>query len=163
MLADDFSFPVVQTPVAHQFSVNPPSFWCVSSQSFSGYSCEGDDDDRGRRSGGCCSPREREEMKGVEEKMDTLWEDFNEELQRVCSKKEGMGGSWKSGDGEAPAVMEVCCVQALEMSRRTGGGVLSHKRHSAVMVLKVLKKMFLLHNSARLIRRRKPDRCYLNR
>ena len=94
-------------------------------------------------------------MKG-EEKMDMLWEAFNEELKRVCSKKEA----------PPPGVVEVCCVQALEMSpRRTnGGGVVSHRRQSVVVVgLKVLKKMFLLHNSARFIMRRKPDRCYLNR
>eukprot|EP00262_Sarcandra_glabra_P001463 TRINITY_DN1157_c3_g1_i1.p1 TRINITY_DN1157_c3_g1~~TRINITY_DN1157_c3_g1_i1.p1 ORF type:complete len:170 (+),score=32.25 TRINITY_DN1157_c3_g1_i1:152-661(+) len=73
-----------------------------------------------------------------EERMDMLWEDFNDELER--SKAIG-----SESDTGSPQMAELCCVQALKMSKSSS--MLPHRRQSLLVVLKVLKKLFLLHNS----------------
>ncbi|MCL7042297.1 hypothetical protein MKW94_025555 [Papaver nudicaule] len=88
-----------------------------------------------------------------EEKMDMLWEDFNEvELRSVSSlhnKKDQIGkvlfdSSYKSYEGK----VKLFCVQGRSNSLRETTTVLAPRRPaSAFLVLKVLKKLFLLQNS----------------
>lgn len=102
------------------------------------------------------SMRDNDAREESEKKMDMLWEDFNEELQRVSSlnKKKEADKSSRSdaSDSESDAVkramVELCRERALKMSK-TSSDVLSPKRASMVAVLKVLKKILLLHNSTR--------------
>ncbi|KAI3984139.1 hypothetical protein MKX01_035266 [Papaver californicum] len=89
----------------------------------------------------------------TEEKMDMLWEDFNEvELRSVSSlynKKDQIGkvlfdSSYKSYEGK----VKLFCVKGRNNSLRETTTVLAPRRPaSAFLVLKVLKKLFLLQNS----------------
>ncbi|KAI3840196.1 hypothetical protein MKX03_013855 [Papaver bracteatum] len=88
-----------------------------------------------------------------EEKMDMLWEDFNEvELRSVSSlhnKKDQIGkalfdSSYKSYEGK----VKLFSVQGRSNSLRETTTVLAPRRPaSAFLVLKVFKKLFLLQNS----------------
>ncbi|GLT58761.1 hypothetical protein SLA2020_316290 [Shorea laevis] len=73
-----------------------------------------------------------------EEKMDLLWEDFNEELSRSCSSR--MGSSGCSSD-----MVELGCVQPLQLSK-TNGGMFSPKKPSIVVFFKSFRKLFLVHS-----------------
>ncbi|KAA8538615.1 hypothetical protein F0562_028191 [Nyssa sinensis] len=78
-----------------------------------------------------------------EEKMDMLWEEcFNEEL----SKKFGSGPDSDMSPGR---MVEFGCVHALKLSK-TG---VSGKRPTVVVFMKFLKKLFLLHNSHRTLKK----------
>ena len=73
-----------------------------------------------------------------EERMDLLWENFNEDLARSRSSR------FENDDRQ---IVEIGCnVQAVKKSRtsRNGGG--HNNKPAMVMVLKVLKKLFLTHS-----------------
>ncbi|KAJ7973943.1 Glutamate-1-semialdehyde 2,1-aminomutase 1 [Quillaja saponaria] len=71
-----------------------------------------------------------------EDKMDLLWEDFNEELSSTTG----------SATTSSRDMVELGCVQALTMSKTSGAGF-SNRKPAGMVILKVLKKLFLLHNS----------------
>ncbi|GLU16404.1 hypothetical protein SLE2022_328390 [Rubroshorea leprosula] len=83
-----------------------------------------------------------------EEKMDLLWEDFNEELSRSCSSRMGSSGcsSRMGSSGCSSDVVELNCVQSLKLSK-TNGGMFSPKKPSIVVFFKSFRKLFLLHSS----------------
>lgn len=91
---------------------------------------------------------------GDEEKMDMLWENFNDELHHPSLDKEGTErpkGAFShaaigyESDTEAAEVAELCCVQALKMSKSSS--MLPHRRPGFLVILKALKKLFLIHHS----------------
>lgn len=78
-----------------------------------------------------------------EDKMDMLWEDFNEELARAAPpcplSKEWAREAWLAGDGAAAVEMRRYAVAS--------GSVVRRRRLSLLMMLKLLKKLFLAHKS----------------
>lgn len=70
-----------------------------------------------------------------EEKMDMLWEDFNEEV--IFMKKRNQNSESDSGDCSKEMV-QFGCVKVLTISKGNKAGV--------VALLKVLRKMFLIHS-----------------
>ncbi|XWS21899.1 hypothetical protein CRYUN_Cryun30bG0095400 [Craigia yunnanensis] len=71
-----------------------------------------------------------------EEKMDLLWEDFNKELPRSRSSR-------SSGD-----MIELGRAQALKLSK-SNTAMFSPRRPGMLVFMRVLRKLFLLHNSQR--------------
>ncbi|XP_009616875.1 uncharacterized protein [Nicotiana tomentosiformis] len=84
------------------------------------------------------SHNHKEEVEQEEEKMDMLWENFNEESNQImtsCCEKDTKKGLISPG-----RMVEFKCGQALSLSKAS-------KRQSLVVLIKVLKKVFLLHAS----------------
>ncbi|KAB1228192.1 hypothetical protein CJ030_MR5G008789 [Morella rubra] len=153
MLTDEFSFPkVTANTFNHQLLISP-SAWHVSSLV---YPACNPDEDRGvgegfsRKSFSYFESEIKTEVDGTErreseEKMDMLWEEFNEELQRVSSmdkrkqaeKLSRSIGSESQYEGGATEEIELCCLQALKTSKTS-------KRPNTVVGIKVLKKLCLL-------------------
>ncbi|XP_062097184.1 uncharacterized protein LOC133803228 [Humulus lupulus] len=76
---------------------------------------------------------EQDEDEDEDERMDLLWENFNEELSRSSSSR----------TVDAEKIKAVGCAhQPLKVSRRST----TDNKPPVVMVLKVLKKLFLLHH-----------------
>ncbi|XP_058217412.1 uncharacterized protein LOC131328487 [Rhododendron vialii] len=99
------------------------------------------------------SPKAAQEGRGWrngEEKMDLLWEDFNEELSRIqgseCKNSEVSPGH--------RAANQFACVQGKRLLKSGGGTVCSGKRPGVVVFMKVLKRVFLLHSSHRMVKKR---------
>lgn len=149
---DDFSFPAVQTDADSACDLPFPHFaasplWFLSSvsddkatyrRSFSSaeeaakvadnaLSVSALSDDEGAR----------KQLVSKEEKMDMLWEDFNDELYRVSCE-------WKKKDGKGKSSSVRASDQAFGMMPKDGRSLLPRKRPSLVVMLKVLKKMFLV-------------------
>lgn len=83
-----------------------------------------------------------------EEKMDMLWEDFNEELSRSRGRPD-VSSSWSSSTSTSPReTAELGGVKA-RMVSGANGALVSARRTPApgvVVLIKVLKKLFLLHH-----------------
>nr|DAD24308.1 TPA_asm: hypothetical protein HUJ06_025772 [Nelumbo nucifera] len=166
MSADDFSFPTIADPVPR--FIGSPSLWKSSSRVLP-EPCRGDSED-------CAVPQPNEHLRRKsfssiesvvrrtadgylsevdEERMDMLWENFNDDLQRISSMgkraeanrlSKPAGGSRSDWDARGEMV-EIYRVQAIKMSK-TSTAMLSSRRSSSLFILiKVLKKLFLLHNS----------------
>lgn len=74
-----------------------------------------------------------------EDKMDLLWEDFNEQLYSTTT------GSATSSSRE---VVEFRCAQELTVAKTCHNGLLPSKNKPAmVVIVKVIKKLFSIHNS----------------
>lgn len=86
-----------------------------------------------------------------EEKMDLLWEDFNEELKSRIQVSEYCKNSEVS-PGRRPA-NQFACVQGKRLLKIGGGTVCSGKRPGVVVFMKVLKRVFLLHSSHRTVKK----------
>lgn len=83
-----------------------------------------------------------------EEKMDMLWEDFNEELPRSRGQHADVSPSWSSASTSSRETAEFRGVEA-RMRSRTNGALVSARRAQppgVVVLVKVLKKLFLLHH-----------------
>ncbi|XP_020106866.1 uncharacterized protein LOC109723067 [Ananas comosus] len=78
-----------------------------------------------------------------EEKMDMLWEDFNEELIRV-SREMGSEKDSKANSDESVATT----VDRCEWSASKSGSIIHHRRPSLLLILKVLKKLFLIQKAS---------------
>lgn len=85
------------------------------------------------------SPDEEEE-----EKMDMLWQDLNDEFSRKSGKLAQNCDVSSPGNDQ----VEINCVKALKLSKNNG------KKPNILVFIKVLKKVFLLHNSHRTIKKR---------
>ncbi|CAK9155492.1 unnamed protein product [Ilex paraguariensis] len=163
MATEDFSFPTI-TDTPPRFIESPP-LW--RSPSLASHQVEtrreaSRADDHGentfpvpkqisysqRKSFSCIERGARIESSDDEDdKMDMLWEDFNEEFSRSCE-------SGLESDISPGRMVELSCVQALKLSKN-GGHALARKRPpSLVVFMKVLKKFFLVHNSHRPINKR---------
>ncbi|KAL6007721.1 hypothetical protein ACLOJK_033222 [Asimina triloba] len=91
-----------------------------------------------------------------EEKMDMLWEDFNDELGRIpswCANEVGkINGSLKDwvinveSDVDSAQMAEIGHSKALKVSKNAC--LLHHGRPSLLVILRVVKKFFLLHHSS---------------
>ena len=157
-VTEEFSFPKVSTnPIPH-FTISP-SLWRVSSLVYP--DDNNLDEDNNVRDGGdgfcrnSCAYLEESKIKretttdgarleSSEEKMDMLWEDFNEEIHTVDKKKEAKSKRLSRSRGldsqsEDLQMVEFCCLQALKMSKTS-------KRTNMVVVMKALKKFFFLRN-----------------
>ncbi|XP_008799060.1 uncharacterized protein LOC103713813 [Phoenix dactylifera] len=74
-----------------------------------------------------------------EERMDMLWEDFNEELRRMsCDRKRD------AANGEASSNSSL--TNGSETDSRSGR-IIHHTRPSLLLMLKVLKKLFLIQKA----------------
>ncbi|VVA37914.1 PREDICTED: AT1G71910 [Prunus dulcis] len=76
-----------------------------------------------------------------EEKMDMLWEDFNEELKSRSNTTSDYSG------GLSREMLHLGCVKAFKLTKTNGDHALSTRKPSVVAVMKVLKRLFFLHNS----------------
>ncbi|KAA8522636.1 hypothetical protein F0562_013002 [Nyssa sinensis] len=152
------SFPTVTEYAAH-FTVSP-SLWRFSSSIFS-------DGKLVRKSMSSLESNERKrEVDSMSEadyaeegKMDMLWEDFNEELQSESSLGSGCGGGSDSETsdetGTAKGQRATVDQKMSKTSRSNGMACPKIKAGGSgsgmqVVVMKVLKKLFLLHNKAQL-------------
>lgn len=92
-----------------------------------------------------------------EERMDMLWEDFNEELCRIsCDpKKDAANGEASSNssatngsetDSRRHGMVNLPCIQASAASK--SGTIIHHGRPSLLFMLKVLKKLFLIQKTS---------------
>lgn len=157
--SEDFSFPKINYPLPN-FAISP-SLWRVSSLVYPDSHDAGEareEVDVSRRTFSfCCQNEDKLSKKECgEEKMDMLWEDFNEEIERVVSnssmkeeqeeKKGAVKLSSRHGCRSSEKMVELCCVQALKMSNSGR----SSRSTSIVVVMKVLKKLFFLKNSHRI-------------
>lgn len=85
-----------------------------------------------------------------EEKMDMLWEDFNEELCRTsCSSRSNTSSSRDN-------MVKLGCVKAMAATPQNPGTALSTRKPGMLVMVKVLKKLFLLQNFHRKHTRRGP-------
>lgn len=169
----DFSFPTTLEPPPPRFLELPPIWWRTSAASHRENPKKDDDDEEDddaggeklcylsslskgaithtqRRSFSCIEGRTKRrdddgdnhgyyddgDGEGEEEKMDMLWEDFNEEYKR-------------SRDLSAAGKMELKFVQSMKLTKAI-------KRPRMVVVMKVLKKVFLLHHSHNSIFKKHP-------
>ncbi|XP_022719856.1 uncharacterized protein LOC111277707 [Durio zibethinus] len=77
-----------------------------------------------------------------EEKMDLLWEDFNEELSRSRSSR-------SSGD-----MVVLGCSQSLKLSKNNTARFSPRRPGMLVFMRLFMRKLFLLHNSQRSVKHR---------
>ncbi|KAJ4963233.1 hypothetical protein NE237_023172 [Protea cynaroides] len=131
MVSDDFSFPTITEPFP--LFVGSPSLWNVSYEVFSR---ERDDDQQFQRRKSF--PMADRDMKIVgnhgigckeddEERMDMLWENFNDELRPIPSldknkeqrrlRKGGGGGGGRFDSGVTGDKAELYCVKTWKMSK----------------------------------------------
>ncbi|XVE83479.1 hypothetical protein DITRI_Ditri16bG0091400 [Diplodiscus trichospermus] len=182
MVSEDFSFPKIKNPLPQFTSL--PSLWRVSSLAYPEEEEEEDEDDdhdhdhegkedadrqvlNFQRKSFSISYLLESESNNME-KMDMLWEEFNEELKRVSSlsrrgearviykfKAEPSRKSSVELYNHRPQPLSLPLPlpqpqpQALKMSKpNIGSGVFYNKRHTRSMsvVMKTLKNIFYLPN-----------------
>ncbi|KAJ8760442.1 hypothetical protein K2173_015109 [Erythroxylum novogranatense] len=81
--------------------------------------------------------RKEDEDDDEAEKMDMLWENFNEEMLRRS----------KSARGQSEQIPDVGCVhQTLRLSKKNGT-LFSPRKTGLVVFVRVMKRLLLLHNS----------------
>ncbi|KAK8600797.1 hypothetical protein V6N13_059469 [Hibiscus sabdariffa] len=116
---EEFSFPT--TTELYPCGIESPPLWHRSPAASPHRKAKGKQEEDDKRS----KPSDKAGGEDdEEEKMDMLWEDFNEELGGRCSE-EGM-----------------------KLSKRSGGMFCPSPRRAGVLVfIRVLRKLFLLHNS----------------
>ncbi|KAL4352800.1 hypothetical protein GQ457_06G034520 [Hibiscus cannabinus] len=135
MLSEDFSFPKITNPLPQFTSL--PSLWRVSSVIYPEYEEEEEEEEAAaslqRKSLSFSFSSESDAKKRDPEKMDMLWEEFNEELK--CA--------WSSAEAQATV---------LKMTKTGNGrGPVCHRKQnkSLLAVMKSLKiKMFYTRNLA---------------
>ncbi|XP_042497515.1 uncharacterized protein LOC122076253 [Macadamia integrifolia] len=167
MVSDEFSFPTITEPIPR--FADSPSLWNVSYEVFSDHDSSYGITTRDQREEEEYHRRKsfpmainREKMKSAkdggiskedEERMDMLWENFNDEIRRISSldkskedrrlRRKGGGDSGVDGDQEA----ELYCVKAWKMTKTSSSAIFSPRKPSLFSMVKVVKKMLLLHNS----------------
>ncbi|KAK9095918.1 hypothetical protein Sjap_021415 [Stephania japonica] len=165
MSADEFTFPAVSDEYPN-FASSPP-LWRVPSEASLDDSCQGEDgggeecDDEVKKMwysslGGDLLKRTSDDHED-EEKMDKLWENFNEELSRISSfgrrsvnKAVGKSCRHENYDSNVErrgALTEFCCVQALKMPRASPAMISARRTPSLLLFIRVFKKLFLVQNS----------------
>ena len=88
---------------------------------------------------------EEEEEEVAAEKMDVLWENFNEELSRS-----GRSRLMKTAEMEEIEIVKARRRMAeLNLSETSGAVVTRRKATGKTAFVKALKKLFLLHNNSR--------------
>ncbi|KAF5727629.1 hypothetical protein HS088_TW22G01325 [Tripterygium wilfordii] len=146
MVSEDFSFPKI-TNSTPQFTFSP-SVWLASSSVFPSLDDSGEREaDLGRKSSFPC-PETREEEK---DKMDMLWEDFNDkELNRVCSKERNKNRGAESKEylngRDDNMVVEICSKRGIY------GRIIHHhqqkRRKMGFLVEVLIRKLFSTKNNS---------------
>ncbi|KAE8694111.1 hypothetical protein F3Y22_tig00110788pilonHSYRG00457 [Hibiscus syriacus] len=134
MVSEDFSFPKITNPLPQFTSL--PSLWRVSSLIYPEYEEEGPASLQ-RKSLSISSSSESEANKRDPEKMDMLWEEFNEELKCARSLR-------SRKEAEAQAMLKMAKIGNCRQ-------LICHKKQSKSLltVIKSLKiKMFYTRNLA---------------
>ncbi|KAK8693233.1 hypothetical protein V6N13_070826 [Hibiscus sabdariffa] len=134
MVTDDFSFPKITNPLPQFTSL--PSLWRVSSLIYPEYEEEEEEPaSLQRKSFSISFSSESEANRRDPEKMDMLWEEFNEELKRAAS---------------LPSRKEAEVQAMVKMTKASDGReVIRHKKQSKSLLelMKSLKiKMFYTRN-----------------
>ncbi|CAJ1948006.1 unnamed protein product [Sphenostylis stenocarpa] len=150
MDTEEFSFPRITDTCSH--NIDSPPLWnlspAASPNPYQG-SKRAENDCFGaklvaevhRKSFSCVEDRRKKIGLDEEEedKMDLLWEDFNEELYSTTT------GSATSSSRE---VVELRCAQGLTVAKSSNSHLLPTKNKAAMLVIvKVMKKLFSIHNS----------------
>lgn len=85
--------------------------------------------------------------------MDLLWEDLNDDQ---LSRNRGKAAE-EDSDISSPRrdeQVQIKCVKTLKLSKaKVNGHIISGKKTSILVFIKVLKKVFLMHNSQRAIKK----------
>lgn len=151
METEDFSFPRINDTCAH--NIDSPPLWnlspAASPNPYQGNKREENDcfgekliAESQRKSFSCVEiGRKRfgldDDDDEQEDKMDLLWEDFNEELSSTT-------GSATSSSREG---VELRCGPSLAVAKTNNGKLVPTKnKHSMVVIVKVLKKLFSINN-----------------
>ncbi|XP_010912579.1 uncharacterized protein [Elaeis guineensis] len=158
---DEFSFPTI--PVEQEPLCQLPfPLWFVSSiadqetdhhhrRSFSSPEEAAKMADALELASSALSLDDKDQFLNDEERMDMLWEDFNEELRRMsCDRKmdaaNGEASSNSSStDSRRHGMVDLPCIQAFGAS--TSSSIIHHRRPSWLLMLKVLKKLFLIQKT----------------
>ena len=171
MATEDFTFPVLTDPVS--CIIDSPPLWCLSpaacpdpfhEEASEESSTDGEVSDQEEvcknRSPPDPSLSGTEELGAAatkvvrrnggrndkEEKMDMLWEDFNTEERLTRSH---------SSSRLDTETVSMGCVEALSMSKPNNGtAIFSPRKPGMVVFMKVLKRLFLIHNSHRSVKHR---------
>ncbi|XXG65520.1 hypothetical protein AAC387_Pa05g3200 [Persea americana] len=170
-VSDDFTFPIITENNSlyhlHYPSFKTPSFWCVSSplpeqgklsfeqkthqrRSFS--TLEGDKrTDNLTRDLAFLANFNGSNDVGFfvdEDKMDMLWEDFNDELRQPSSdgkEADKPNGVFSDSNKDVMSMADLGCVHAIKVSKSRS--LMPHRKPSLLVMLKILKKLFLIHSS----------------
>ncbi|RLM75185.1 vasodilator-stimulated phosphoprotein-like [Panicum miliaceum] len=116
----------------------------------------------------------------VEDRMDLLWEDFNEELALARRRARGRGGSWRER-GEGLLVLEagpwsspsspsdagsepagrVGCAPVLRPSSRAAGGARHCRRRAGswVLLMRIFRRLFVIDKTISVARQRSTTRA----
>ncbi|KAG8378399.1 hypothetical protein BUALT_Bualt08G0133400 [Buddleja alternifolia] len=140
---EDFSFPATTTDSPPCFIESPP-LWRPSTSPTASHekpeNYKGKEVEDGEKFDSCFSHDDDED-----EKMDLLWENLNDE----CSRKVA-----ENSDNSSPGrEVQMKCGKALKLSK-ANGNMLSGKKPSILVFIKVLKKVFFMSNSRRPIKKR---------
>ncbi|GAB4861427.1 hypothetical protein Ancab_036630 [Ancistrocladus abbreviatus] len=168
MATEDFTFPI--NNASRAFLDSPPLWYASSIASPSeeqtnghqetrnvktqrrSFSCvEGAVMKRSTTDGGSEEEEDNEVQNSGEEKMDSLWEDFNDEVCKACDIPR------LDGNDLGREVIEFGCVPVVanRPPNRRHGAVVSSKKQRAVVLMKVLKKLLLLrHRSHHSVKKR---------
>lgn len=157
---EDFTFPATTTNPPPRFIDSPPLWRCSTAPSpTSPENSKGKEVDKEEK----VVLRSFQEFKAnnintrdiisrdddeEEEKMDMLWQDLNDEFSRNSGKIAQNCDVHSPGNG-----VEINCVKALKLSKNNGH-MISGKKTNILVFIKALKKVFLLHNSHRTIKKR---------
>ncbi|KAI3460648.1 hypothetical protein Pfo_017311 [Paulownia fortunei] len=154
---EDFSFPATTTHPPPCFIESPPLWRPVTRLGNSGSFKDEEVEDKEKFN--LCSSQEFKasnfyqrksscyDENYEDEKMDILWEDWNEEVSRTCGK------TAEESDNSSPRrQVQICCVKALKLSK-ANGHMLSGKKASILVFISVLKKGFAMHHSRRSIKK----------
>ncbi|XP_023536234.1 uncharacterized protein LOC111797464 [Cucurbita pepo subsp. pepo] len=164
---DDFSFPTALEPF-NRCGIDSPPLWRLSptaspisyrqktasnrsfrddqkSDRFASVRFSASLQRRRRFSSDAAMDGEEEEEEVAAEKMDVLWENFNEELSRS-----GRSRLMKTAEMEEIEIVKARRRMAeLNLSETSGAVVTRRKATGKTAFVKALKKLFLLHNNSR--------------
>uniref|UniRef100_A0A6N2M8T6 Uncharacterized protein n=1 Tax=Salix viminalis TaxID=40686 RepID=A0A6N2M8T6_SALVM len=164
MATEDFTFPVLTDPVS--CIIDSPPLWCLSPAACPGpfheepseeTSTDGEESDQeevcknrspvpdpslsGTEELGAAATKVVVRRNGgrndKEEEMDMLWEDFNTEETLTRNHGSSRLDSETTHTG---------CVRALKLSKPNGTSIISPRKPGMVVFMKVLKRLFLIHN-----------------
>ncbi|XP_010930675.1 uncharacterized protein [Elaeis guineensis] len=156
---DDFSFPTV--PVSQEPLCQVPfPLWFVSPiadqktvhhrrRSFSSAEEAAKIADALEMASPALSEGGRYQFLNDEERMDMLWEDFNEELCRLsCDHRRAPVNGEVSSDLRSGrhGMVDRHCVRSSPASKT--GSIIHHRRPSLLLMLKVLKKLFVIQKTS---------------
>ncbi|KAL7118141.1 hypothetical protein ACP275_03G116700 [Erythranthe tilingii] len=137
---EDFSFQITATGSPPEFIESPPLWRCFSTSTTIASPQENLENSKGK---------EVQNEEEDEDKMDMLWEDLNDEFSRIgCGSKAQIRSDVSSPGRE----VKISCVKALKLSK-ANRNMFDGKKPSILVFIKVLKKVFVVQNSHRTIKK----------